>query len=101
MDKKTSSVVWESVAYQALQKIAEFYNADTGLKGLMSEERLQKRQEKILPLVEKFFAPVFFRYILTELPNLCDEQGNLDPADLNHLMSWSSELPAECRKSHL
>ena len=40
----------------------------------------------------------YFRYILTELPKLCDEQGNLDPADLEHLMPWSPELPEECRK---
>jgi len=39
-----------------LQKIAEFYNADTKLKVLSSEERLQKRQEVIRPLVEDFFA---------------------------------------------
>lgn len=188
MDKKAPSVVRESIAYQALQKIAEFYNADTELKGLPCEERLQKRQEKIRPLVEEFFAWVkeqaarcvvppksktgqglqylihqepylkvfltdgdvpidnsaserairtfcigkknwmfhntangawasaliysisetvklnglrpyyYFRYILTELPKLCDEQGNLDPADLEHLMPWSPELPEECRK---
>ena len=39
-----------------MQKIAEFYNADTGLKGLSSKERLQKRQELIKPMVEEFFA---------------------------------------------
>ena len=55
-DKKESSSVRQSVAYQALQKIAEFYNADTGLKGLSSKERLQKRQELIRPMVEEFFA---------------------------------------------
>jgi transposase len=48
--------VKQSVAYQALQKIAKFYNADTDLKGLSSEKRLQKRQEVIKPLVEEFFA---------------------------------------------
>ena len=36
--------------------IAEFYNADTELKGLSSRERLQKRQEVIKPMVEEFFA---------------------------------------------
>lgn len=40
----------------------------------------------------------YFRYILTELPKLCDEQGNLDPADLDHLMPWATDLPEECRK---
>ena len=55
-DKKNPSSVRQSVAYQVLQKIAGFYNADTELKGLSSEERLQKRQELIRPLVEEFFA---------------------------------------------
>ncbi len=56
-DKKDPSSVRQSVAYQALQKIAGFYNADTELKKtLSSEERLQKRQELILLLVEEFFA---------------------------------------------
>ena len=39
-----------------MQKTAEFYNADTELKGLSSRERLQKRQEVIKPMVEEFFA---------------------------------------------
>ena len=187
-DKKDPSLVRQSVAYQALQKIAEFYNADTELKGLSSRERLQKRQEVIKPLVEEFFAggqqqvsdctvppksktgqglnfvinqekylqifledgnvPIdnsaserairtfclgkknwmfhntakgasasamvysisetaklnqlrsyyYFKYILTELPKLCDEKGNIDPAKLDHLMPWSDSLPDECRK---
>lgn len=55
-DKKDPSSVRQLAAYQALQKIAKFYNADTGLKGLSSKERLQKRQELIKPMVEEFFA---------------------------------------------
>lgn len=188
MDKKDPQMVRQSVAYQALQKIAEFYNADTELKELSSEERLQKRQKEIRPLVEEFFAwskeqvaqctvppktktgqglnylinqepylkvflsdgdvPIdnsasersirtfcigkknwmfhntangasasalvysisetaklnnlrpyyYFKYILTELPKLCDEQGNINPADLDYLMPWAEELPDECRK---
>ena len=187
-DKKDPQAVKQSVAYQALQKIAGFYNIDTELKGLSSEERLQKRQEVIRPMVEEFFAWVkqqaaecavppksktaqglnflinqekylkvfledgdvpidnsaserairtfcigkknwmfhntanganasalvysisetaklnnlrpyyYFKYILTELPKRCDKQGNIDPAELNDLMPWSSELPDECRK---
>ena len=187
-DKKDPSSVRQSVAYQALQKIAEFYNADTELKGLSSRERLQKRQEVIKPMVEEFFAWVkqqvsdctvppksktgqglnfvinqekylqifledgnvpidnsaserairtfclgkknwmfhntakgasasamvysisetaklnqlrpyyYFKYILTELPKLCDEKGNIDPAKLDHLMPWSDSLPDKCRK---
>lgn len=55
-DKKDPQAVRQSVAYQALQKIAEFYNADTELKELSSEERLQKRQEVIKPMVAEFFC---------------------------------------------
>ena len=40
----------------------------------------------------------YFKYILTELPKLCDEKGNIDPAKLDHLMPWSDSLPDECRK---
>ena len=40
----------------------------------------------------------YFRHILTELPKLCDKKGNIDPAKLDILMPWSTELPEECRK---
>lgn len=188
MDKKEPQIVRQSVAYQALQKISEFYNADTELKELSSEERLQKRQKEIRPMVEEFFVwakeqvaqcavppktktgqglnylinqepylkvfltdgdvPIdnsasersirtfcigkknwmfhntangasasamvysisetaklnnlrpyyYLKYILTELPKLCDEQGNINPANLDYLMPWAEELPDECRK---
>lgn len=55
-DKKDSQAVRQSAAYQALQKTAEFNNADTELKEPSSEEHLQKRQEVIGPMVEEFFA---------------------------------------------
>ena len=187
-DKHDPNAVKQSVAYQALQKISKFYNADTKLKELSSEERLQKRQAEIKPLVEEFFAWVkeqlandtvppkgktakglnyvinqeqylkifltngdvpidnsaserairtfclgkknwmfhnsangaqasamiysisetaklnnlkpyaYFKYILTELPNLCDEEGNIEPSSLDYLMPWSDSLPDECRK---
>lgn len=187
-DKNNPNVVRQSVAYQALEKIAAFYNADTERKELSSKERLQFRQETIKPQVEDFFAWVkqqvaeckvlpksktgeglnyiinqekylkvflengdvpmdnsasersirtfclgkknwmfhntangasssalvysisetaklnnlrpyyYFKYILTELPKLCDEKGNIDPAKLDYLMPWSATLPEECRK---
>ena len=187
-DKKDPQSVKQSVAYQALQRISEFYNADTELKELSSEKRLQKRQELIGPMVEEFFAWVkqqvadctvppksktgqglnyvinqepylkvfledgdvpidnsaserairtfclgkknwmfhntancasasasvysisetaklnnlrpyyYFKYILTELPKLCDEKGNIEPAKLDYLMPWSDSLPEEFRK---
>lgn len=55
-DKKNPNAVRQSIAYQALQKIGVFYNADTDLKDLSSEERLQIRQREIKPLVEDFFV---------------------------------------------
>ena len=55
-DKKNPQAVKQSVAYQALQKIAEFYRIDTELKDLTPDIRLQKRRELITPLVEEFFS---------------------------------------------
>ena len=40
----------------------------------------------------------YFKYLLTELPKLCNETGNIEPAELDHLMPWAEELPEECRK---
>ena len=40
----------------------------------------------------------YFKYILTELPNFCDEQGNIDSTKLDDLMPWSDKLPEEYRK---
>lgn len=40
----------------------------------------------------------YFKYLLTELPKLCDEKGNIDSVKLEHLLPWAKELPAECRK---
>ena len=40
----------------------------------------------------------YFKHLLTELPKLCDEKGNIDSAKLEHLLPWAKELPTECRK---
>lgn len=56
MDKKNPETVRQSIAYQALQKIGVFYNADTESKTLDSKERLKVRQEKLAPLVDDFFT---------------------------------------------
>ena len=32
-------------------------------------------------------------HLLTELPKLRDENGNIDTASLNQLLSWSETLP--------
>ena len=40
----------------------------------------------------------YFKYILTELPKLFDERGNIDSTKLDYLMPWSDSLPDECWK---
>ena len=40
----------------------------------------------------------YFKHLLTELPKLCDEKGNIDSAKLEDLLPWAKELPDECRK---
>ena len=40
----------------------------------------------------------YLKHLLTELPNLCDEKGKIEPAKLDDLLPWSEALPAECRK---
>ncbi|SFU96456.1 IS66 family transposase [Butyrivibrio sp. M55] len=40
----------------------------------------------------------YFDHLLTELPKLCDENGNIDTAKLDHLLPWSKSLPDICRK---
>ena len=40
----------------------------------------------------------YFKHLLTELPKLCDETGNIVYGKLDALLPWSKELPEECRK---
>lgn len=40
----------------------------------------------------------YFKHLLTELPKLCDDEGNIDSTKLDYLLPWSTELPKECRK---
>jgi hypothetical protein len=40
----------------------------------------------------------YFEYILTELPKLCDKDGNIEQSKLDYLMPWSPTLPDDCRK---
>ena len=40
----------------------------------------------------------YFKHLLTELPKLCDDNGNIDSTKLDHLLPWAKELPKECRK---
>ena len=67
-DKSNPNAVKQSVAHQALQKIAKFYTIDTELKELTPEKRLQKRQEVIRPLVEEYFAWVKEQLANTAVP---------------------------------
>ena len=49
-DKKS---IQSSIAYQALVRIGATYDMEKGLKDLSAEERLEKRQASIRPLVEE------------------------------------------------
>ncbi|WP_022753273.1 IS66 family transposase, partial [Butyrivibrio fibrisolvens] len=40
----------------------------------------------------------YVEHLLTELPKLRDEKGNIDTAGMDHLLSWSELLPERCRK---
>ena len=40
----------------------------------------------------------YFNHLLTELPKLVDEDGNIDASKLDHLLPWAEELPEECHK---
>lgn len=55
-DKSNPEKLKNSVAYQALARIGKFYKLDESYKELSIEERLQKRQTEVKPLVEEFFA---------------------------------------------
>lgn len=68
MEKKNPEAIKQSIAYQALQKIGEFYSMDTDLKGLKSKERLKVRRKEIKPLVEDFFVWVKKQIENTSVP---------------------------------
>ena len=54
--KGNKEAIKQSVAYQALVRIAEIYKLENTLKDLSAEERLHQRQICIKPLVEEYFA---------------------------------------------
>lgn len=178
----------QSIAYQALARIATFYKLEETLKPLSSEERLKERQTSIRPLVEEYFAwakerladtscmpkgatvkglnysvnqeeylkvfltdgdvPIdnsasersirtfcigkknwviintikgakasavmysisetaklnnlnpyyYFMHLLSMMPKLMDEQGNIEISKLDSLLPWSKDLPVKCYK---
>lgn len=55
-DTSNPAALKNSIAHQALERIAKFYEEDGKLKDLPSKERLHKRQIVIKPLVEDYFA---------------------------------------------
>ncbi|WP_352398477.1 IS66 family transposase [[Clostridium] aminophilum] len=55
MKKDDPDKVRQSVAYQALQRIASIFSIEGTLKEMSAEERLRHRQSDIAPLVEEFF----------------------------------------------
>lgn len=40
----------------------------------------------------------YFKQLLTELPKLRDDKGNIDPTKSEVLLPWSTKLPKECGK---
>ena len=41
----------------------------------------------------------YFKHLLTELPKMVDENGNIDDTHLDKLLPWVEEFPDECRKN--
>ena len=41
----------------------------------------------------------YMEYLLTELPKLADDKGNIDTEKLDPLLPWSDQLPAQCPKN--
>ena len=40
----------------------------------------------------------YMEHLLTELPKLADDKGNIDTEKLEPLLPWSDQLPAQCQK---
>lgn len=189
LDKNAKAAASQTIAGQALAKIAKMYDIENDLVKLTPEERLRKRNDKIKPLVDDFFAwlkrlmtsgtvlpkgktasgisycldhesrlrvflangnvPMdnsaserairpftigrknwvlinsvrgarasaviyslvetaklnglnvyrYMEYLLTELPKLADDKGNIDTEKLDPLLPWSDQLPAQCQKT--
>lgn len=38
----------------------------------------------------------YIKHLLTELPQLISENGNIEQSELESLMPWSKELPIDC-----
>ena len=43
---------------------------------------------------------MYFKHLLSVLPNHIDKDGNIDNTVLDELMPWSKSLPSECYKGH-
>lgn len=56
MGTKDEKAVHESVAYQALARIAVIYKLEGELRNMSPEERLRERQRTIKPVVEDYFT---------------------------------------------
>ena len=39
----------------------------------------------------------YMEHLLTELPKLADDKGNIDTEKLEPLLPWSKQLPAQCQ----
>lgn len=101
LDKNAKAAASQTIAGQALAKIAKMYDIENDLAKLTPEERLRKRNDEIKPLVDDFFA--WLKRLMTSgtvLPKLADDndKGNIDTEKLDPLLPWSDQLPAQCQK---
>ena len=188
LDKNQKVDTRQTIAGQALARIAKMYEIESRLAELTAEERLKERKRKIQPLVDEFFAWIkklstdgtvllkgktmsginyclnqetklrvflengnvpmdnsaseravrpftvgrknwvlinsvkgaqasaviyslvetaklnglnvyrYLEHLLTKLPELANENGNIDTEKLDPLLPWSDQLPAQCHK---
>lgn len=56
IDKNGKADARQTIAYQALVRIAAMYKIENTLRELSAEERLRERKKSIAPLVDEFFA---------------------------------------------
>jgi len=70
-----------------------FHNSENGAKASAAVYSISETAK-----LNELRPYYYFKHLLTELPKLCDEEGNIDPASLDHLLPWAEGLPDECRK---
>lgn len=78
------------VEHQAIRRISDIYKAEAKLKELTSEERLQRRNSALKPLIDEFF--IFLRSLDIESPSMSDKLRDAIQYSLNHQEELSQFL---------